>query len=74
MLDSAFGSAESRVPQLMWHGWGFLQQERQLRLGTQTKPVSLTMASLGMMAGLSQLLLQLWVSDTAEKPNKCSWL
>lgn len=35
------------MPQLMWHGWGFLPEERQLWLSTQTKPVSLTMASLG---------------------------
>lgn len=30
-----------RVPQLTWHGWGLLPEERQLWLSTQTKTVSL---------------------------------
>lgn len=64
MLDSNFGSAESQCATTL-----FYQRRGSCGLSTQTKPVSLTMASLG-DHGRSKPT----ITDTAEEPDKCSWL
>lgn len=74
MLDSAFGSAELQGATADVAHLGVFTRGEAAVVQNTASQFHLQWQVLGMMAGLSQLLLQLGVSDTAEVPDKCSWL